>query len=296
MEVFLERYEEDYEHNLTAQNEDLPVNLEYLNQSKKIFYNKNRRLFECDRNTTLLDYLRAPKPGNPHFLNFTYNNYTYIISYNFPHKTINVYMGRVFNEDDLNWLCAQVPKIEGFKILKNSKESSFRYNTRDTSRKDYSEIITNNIIKFMSNYPIEYQKFVSAYILKSYNFGYRLNLPLQLDALHKNISIFYMSSTFIRSLDTKYLIVLKHFNPSPGLFVTLSLDNILVCIYDWKDEIIKILETPQFELFGVSNISVYILEDKYDLDFDECYNSMLSTIVSLYFQRTPLNNNSPSSE
>lgn len=295
MEHFLGHYENDYEIGLTCQNAELKPVLDYLSSSKKIFFDQRRGLFKVDNNTTLQSYITNPPDPKVHYLNFTYKNLQFVISYNFPYKTINVYMGKIFSEEDLDLVCSQIPKITGYKVVKNTRTASFRYNAfRD--KKDYSEIITNNILKFISNHPTDYMKFASLYISKSYNFGPRLNLPLQLEALHNNIGLFYLSSTFVYSPDKKYLIILRHFSPSPGLIVSLNADSILINIYDWSDTLIRVIEAPPFELHNISEISVSILEDKYDINFDECYDIILRSLTSFYFQSKPLNNNSPSSE
>ena len=295
-------YEEEFEKPLTKQNELLveqngPLEdiLEYLNASIKVFYNQRQGTFMVNNTTTLLSYISNP-PKKIHYLNFIYKDLQFIISYNFPHKAIVVYMGgRMFDEKEVEFVKSKIPRISGYKIITNTKTSSFRYNAfRD--KKDYSKIITNNIIKIISNYPIDFKDLVSSYISKSYNFGPRLNLPLQLEALHKNIGLFYFSSTFIYSPDKKYIVVLRHFSPSPGLIVSLNPDSILINIYDWSDNLIRVIEAPPFEIHNVSDISVFILEAEYEMNFDECYDIILRSLTSFYLQSKPLNNNSPSSE
>lgn len=292
----LERYEDEFEKNLTSQNEALTPTQEYLDASKKVFFDQRRGLFMVNNTTTLMAYINNPPDSKIHYLNFIYKDLQFVISYNFPHKTIVIYMGgRMYDENEIEFVKSKIPKISGYKIITNTKTSSFRYNIH-RDKKDYSKLITNNIIKIITNYPIDFKELVSFYISKSYNFGPRLNLPLQLDALHKNIGLFYFSSTFVYSPDKKYLVVLRHFSPSPGLIVSLNPDSILINIYDWSDTLIRVIEAPPFDIHNVSNISVFILEDNYDMNFDECYDIILRSLTSFYLQSKPLNNNSPSSE
>lgn len=296
MDQFLERYEEEYELPLTLQNEDLTPVLDYVGQCKKIFYNKNRRLFECNRTLTLMDVLSTEPTSPPYYMNFTYNNHTYLVSYNFAYKVIVVYMGRKFVESDLEWFASQIPKLPGFKILKNYEKASFRYNTYDPNQRAYAEMITDNVLKFITEYPLSCFKYISSYISKSYNFGCRLKLQDQWEALHKNLSLFKLSSKFRIALDHSHIIVFHSISPSPDLFVHMNSDSIFISIHDRDNNVTHAIDVPPFDLFDVSSISVYILQDNYELDTDTCYYEVLRMMTLLYFQRLPLNNNSPSSE
>ena len=294
MDTLLDYYEDEYELGLTECNKTLKNTTPYLDSSKTIFYSKIKNTFTCSHTQTIMEYIKSKKNEKPSYLNFIYSSFktrNFIISYNFVYRIINVYMGKGFNEEELDKFTQILPRFEGFKIIKNEERTSFRcYDVK------YESIILDNIIKFMSNNPEEYKKYVSQYILKSFNYFVRLKSYEQLDNLHKNLNLLEMSNTFINSNDNKYIIVLKHLNPSSNLVVNIGDEKILVNIYDRQHNIIHVLELPQFSLIQVSEIIVYVLYENYEINIEECYNLILTLLTNLFFHKQPLNNNSPSSE
>lgn len=288
MEVFLEQYED--EERLTEYNEKFTPNIE---KPKEIHYDKDLRQFKVNHNTSLMAYIKTLTPNNcPGWVNFTFSRFTYFVSYNFLYKLIFVYMGKDYNDENLDWFYSQIPKLQGFRVFKNDKGSSFRVYNRM-----HEQLVISNILKFVSYYPLEFKNLMSIYILKSFNFSpLRLNSPERLSALHKNIALFNFGHTVRKSKDGKYMVVFKHFNPAPELFTNLTLQDYLVRVYDWNGEIIKIIETPNYVLPRLSGVDFYILEPNYSMDFEACYNWLLELLTELYFQSAPLNNNSPSSE
>lgn len=290
MDEFMTEYEEQYEHNFTIQNKDIKTSTIYLNESKNLSYNKYKAAFMYN-NTTLIEYLESLNVENIPYLNFTYNYYNYVISYNFAYKVIVVYMGKNYNDKDLNWAISKTPIIGNFKLIHNEQQSAFRiYDNK------FEPIIVDNVIKFISNYPMEFKQFISKYISKSYNYGPRLKMYNKLAELHKNLNILEMSSKYMRSFDNKYMVVMKYLSPSPGLVVNIGIDPILVNIYDRKNTLIRVLELPPFDLIQLSELTIYILEDDYEINFDESYYLILNILTVSFFQRQPSNNNSPSSE
>lgn len=294
MEEFMEHYESLYDEAFTIQNKDIKTSTSYLDACMKLSYDKNRNMFMHSYNKTLYQYLKSiDVSDNVRYINFIYSNRDskFIISYNYVHKLIIIYMGIHFDEKDLDWISHKIPILDGFKILKNEFTSAFRYHNNR-----YENLVMDNIIKFISHHPVEFKYLISRYISKSYNFGPRLKMYEKLTALHKNINILEMFNNYIRSYDNKYIITLKYLSPNPDLVFNIGDESILVDIYDRNNDLIRVLELPPFCLMQISEIRVYILEENYVIDFDECYYSILNILTERFFQMKPLNNNSPSSE
>lgn len=292
MEEFMQYYEEEYDDNLTKQNQGIGVKIQYLNKSTKIFFDSRRQLFKYNYDTTLYQHLKTLTGPTLRYVNFTYESgdFKYIISYNFVHKVIIVYMGNVFNPKHLEKTIYKLPVLDGFKVISNEFLSSFR-----NYLPAFEEIIVDNIMKFISNHPMEFKKLVSFYISKSFNFR-RLGLNEKGVALHKNLNILDMFVNYMLSVDGKYLVALKYLSPSPDLVFNIGNETILVDVYDRQSNLIRVFELPPFDLIQISEVRVYILVDDYEMNFDECYNLILGILTEKFFQSKPLNNNSPSSE
>lgn len=290
MQSFLEGYEDLYEHPLTIKNKECNVIIDcnsYIKDTTNLYFNKNRGTFMCTHQLTWIDYIRSMKSQNPIYLNFVYN--TFIISYNFVYRVIVVYMGKGFNDEELDKFSNIIPKFEGFKVIKNNTESSFRcYNRK------YENQIINNILKFISEDPLECRKYISKYISKSYNYSVRLKLYDQLDDLHNNLNMISMSNTY--TSNGPYIIVFKHIKLNTDLVINIGGESLLVDVYNRDHQIIYIFDLPHPGFISTGDICIYSISDNIDINMEECYYCLLKLITEKCFQIQPLNNNSPSSE
>lgn len=285
---YLDDSYEQYEPKISENNKETKPSYSYLDEIKKVYLNKRENRFYADNRTSMTSYLDGLKSQLPEYANFMFQD-NFIISYNFPLKIIYVYMGRNFNEDYLERVIEAVPKILGFKVLHNEYKSAFR-----TFDHKYYNIIHDNIIKFISFYPNDFDKIIKIYILRSYDFTCRNPSPEKLKNLHHNINVMKFKNTFNKCGNGDYMIVFKRIYPADGLMI--NVDNQYINVYNRKEELILCFENNAFYLLGISNISVHILKEDYDINLDECYNNVIKRCTELYYQTLPQNNNSPSSE
>jgi len=292
---FLNECYEDYEEGLAEINKDYKPTFSHLNSAKRVYLNRRDSKFYMEsydsRKTTLQQYLNSlcsPPNVIPVYINFLYKD-NFIINYNFALKLIIVYMGSNFKDYELNLVKEKVPNHMKFKIVTNQFRSSFR-----RVSEEYYEYIHDNIIKFISFYPMEFEAILKEYILRSYNFTERKPSEIRLHNLHVIINAVSNESTFVKSDDECYLINFKSAYPHEDLMI--NNQEPFVNVYDRQGNILTCYENNAFIIFGIINISIYIIKDNYKLNIDECYNKLLTTCINKYCQTSPSNNNSPSSE
>jgi hypothetical protein len=292
---FLSEHFDEYETALAEINKNNEPKFEHLRQAKRLYLNRrDSKLYVDEYNSKkvqllhYLDTLRNQVGGLPNYVNFMYQD-NMIINYNFPLRLIIIYMGAKFNEDYLEMIKSHVPNPMGFKVINNEFKSSFR----SFSRNDY-DYVHDNIMKIISFYPMEFESIIKEYILRSYDFNVRNKSMIRLRNLHVIMNLIQHESKFVKSKDGGYLINFKSAYPHQDLLI--NNEAPFVDVYNRKGETLACFENDVFIILGIINISIYIIKDNYDLDIDECYNTLLTTCIERYYQTSPSNNNSPSSE